>query len=50
MWGPQPGGFTHCLLTRGARLVYAVDVGYGQLDATLRGDMGEGILIGVFGR
>ncbi len=36
--GASTGGFTHCLLTRGARKVYAVDVGYGQLDATLRGD------------
>jgi 23S rRNA (cytidine1920-2'-O)/16S rRNA (cytidine1409-2'-O)-methyltransferase len=36
--GASTGGFTHCLLTRGARKVYAVDVGYGQLDSTLRGD------------
>jgi 23S rRNA (cytidine1920-2'-O)/16S rRNA (cytidine1409-2'-O)-methyltransferase len=36
--GASTGGFTHCLLTRGARKVYAVDVGYGQLDATLRSD------------
>ncbi len=36
--GASTGGFTHCLLTRGARKVYAVDVGYGQLDASLRGD------------
>ena len=36
--GASTGGFTHCLLTRGARKVYAVDVGYGQLDATLRND------------
>ena len=36
--GASTGGFTHCLLSRGARRVYAVDVGYGQLDATLRGD------------
>jgi len=36
--GASTGGFTHCLLSRGARKVYAVDVGYGQLDATLRRD------------
>jgi 23S rRNA (cytidine1920-2'-O)/16S rRNA (cytidine1409-2'-O)-methyltransferase len=36
--GASTGGFTHCLLARGARKVYAVDVGYGQLDASLRGD------------
>jgi 23S rRNA (cytidine1920-2'-O)/16S rRNA (cytidine1409-2'-O)-methyltransferase len=36
--GASTGGFTHCLLSRGARRVYAVDVGYGQLDATLRRD------------
>ena len=34
--GASTGGFTHCLLTRGAKKVYAVDVGYGQLDAGLR--------------
>ncbi|TMA12585.1 MAG: TlyA family RNA methyltransferase, partial [Deltaproteobacteria bacterium] len=32
------GGFTDCLLTHGARQVYAVDVGYGQLDWKLRKD------------
>src|SRR5262249_56934504 len=32
------GGFTDCLLQRGARSVVAVDVGYGQLDPRLRGD------------
>lgn len=36
--GASTGGFTHCLLERGARRVYAVDVGTGQLDARLRGD------------
>jgi 23S rRNA (cytidine1920-2'-O)/16S rRNA (cytidine1409-2'-O)-methyltransferase len=36
--GASTGGFTHVLLTRGARRVYAVDVGYGQLDARLRDD------------
>ena len=36
--GSSTGGFTDCLLQRGAGLVYAVDVGEGQLDWRLRGD------------
>jgi len=36
--GSSTGGFTDCLLTRGASKVYAVDVGYGQLDGRLRED------------
>jgi len=36
--GASTGGFTDCLLKRGARKVYAVDVGYGQLDYQLRQD------------
>ena len=36
--GASTGGFTHCLLERGAVKVYAVDVGHGQLDARLRAD------------
>lgn len=34
--GASTGGFTDCLLQRGAALVYAVDVGYGQLAGSLR--------------
>jgi 23S rRNA (cytidine1920-2'-O)/16S rRNA (cytidine1409-2'-O)-methyltransferase len=36
--GASTGGFTHCLLIQGAAKVYAVDVGYGQLDSSLRQD------------
>lgn len=36
--GASTGGFTDCLLQRGARRVYAVDAGYGQLDYSLRRD------------
>jgi len=36
--GSSTGGFTDCLLKKGAKLVYALDVGYGQLDQGLRND------------
>lgn len=36
--GASTGGFTDCMLQRGARHVIAVDVGYGQLDWKLRQD------------
>lgn len=36
--GASTGGFTDCLLQRGVRRVYAIDVGYGQLDYRLRTD------------
>jgi 23S rRNA (cytidine1920-2'-O)/16S rRNA (cytidine1409-2'-O)-methyltransferase len=36
--GSSTGGFTHCLLSRGALAVHAVDVGYNQLDYSLRQD------------
>jgi len=36
--GASTGGFTDCLLKAGARRVHAIDVGYGQLDWSLRSD------------
>ncbi|WP_130863714.1 TlyA family RNA methyltransferase [Bacilliculturomica massiliensis] len=36
--GASTGGFTDCMLQNGASKVYAVDVGYGQLDWKLRND------------
>jgi 23S rRNA (cytidine1920-2'-O)/16S rRNA (cytidine1409-2'-O)-methyltransferase len=36
--GASTGGFSDCMLQRGAEKVYAVDVGYGQLDWKLRND------------
>lgn len=36
--GASTGGFTDCLLQRGIEKVYAIDVGYGQLDWKLRND------------
>lgn len=36
--GASTGGFTDCLLQRGASLVYAIDAGYGQLAGRLRAD------------
>lgn len=36
--GASTGGFTDVMLKNGATKVYAIDVGYGQLDATLRND------------
>lgn len=37
--GASTGGFTDCLLQNGAKFVYAVDVGYGQLDWKIRSDV-----------
>ena len=36
--GASTGGFTDCMLQHGAAKVFAIDVGYGQLDWTLRND------------
>ncbi len=36
--GASTGGFTDCMLQHGAACVYAIDVGYGQLDWKLRND------------
>ena len=36
--GASTGGFTDCMLQNGAKKVYAIDVGYGQLDWKLRSD------------
>ncbi len=36
--GASTGGFTDCMLQNGARKVFSVDVGYGQLDWKLRND------------
>lgn len=36
--GASTGGFTDCALQNGARQIYAIDVGYGQLDWKLRSD------------
>jgi 23S rRNA (cytidine1920-2'-O)/16S rRNA (cytidine1409-2'-O)-methyltransferase len=36
--GASTGGFTDCLLKRGAKSVYCIDVGYGQLAWSLRND------------
>jgi 23S rRNA (cytidine1920-2'-O)/16S rRNA (cytidine1409-2'-O)-methyltransferase len=37
-FGASTGGFTDCVLQRGAKRVYAIDVGFGQLHEKLRAD------------
>ena len=37
--GASTGGFTDCMLQRGAKRIYAIDVGYGQLAWKLRSDL-----------
>ncbi|MFQ6671809.1 MAG: TlyA family RNA methyltransferase, partial [Candidatus Tectimicrobiota bacterium] len=48
--GASTGGFTDCLLQRGAAKVYAVDVGKGLIDAALRADPQVVVLEGVNAR
>ncbi len=48
--GSSTGGFTDCLLQRGAERVYAVDVGRGQLDYSLRRDERVVVLEGTNAR
>lgn len=48
--GSSTGGFTDCLLQRGAECVYAVDVGKGQLDWKLRSDPRVHCLEGINAR
>ena len=48
--GASTGGFTDCLLQRGARRVFAVDVGHCQLDGRLAADPRVTVLDGVNAR
>lgn len=48
--GASTGGFTDCLLQHGAKRVYAVDVGKGQLDWQLRTDPRVTVLEGINAR
>ncbi len=48
--GASTGGFTDCLLQRGASRVYAIDVGKGQLDLRLRDDPRVIVMEGVNAR
>ena len=48
--GSSTGGFTDCLLQRGAARVYAIDVGKGQLDWKLRNDERVRVMEGINAR
>jgi 23S rRNA (cytidine1920-2'-O)/16S rRNA (cytidine1409-2'-O)-methyltransferase len=48
--GASTGGFTDCLLQKGARRVYAVDVGHGQLHPRIAADPRVSVLAGVNAR
>ena len=48
--GSSTGGFTDCVLQRGASRVYAVDVGKGQLDWKLRSDERVRVMEGINAR
>ncbi len=48
--GASTGGFTDCLLKRGASRVFAIDVGHGQIDWSLRNDPRVEILEGINAR
>ena len=48
--GSSTGGFTDCLLQRGASRVYAVDVGKGQLEWKLRNDPRVRVMEGINAR
>lgn len=48
--GASTGGFTDCLLQRGVRRVFALDVGHGQLDYRIRQDPRVTVLEGVNAR
>jgi 23S rRNA (cytidine1920-2'-O)/16S rRNA (cytidine1409-2'-O)-methyltransferase len=48
--GASTGGFTDCLLQRGAAKVWAIDVGHGQIDWKLRSDSRVVVQEGVNGR